>query len=70
MFLGARARGLKTASDWAKDAWETLAKQNQAIIKDGEVLQGAEANLRELDFQAQTLAGRRLEVLRRLKVVD
>ena len=70
MFLGARARGLKTASDWAKDAWETLARQNQAIIKDGEVLQGAEANLRELDFQAQTLAGRRLEVLRRLKVVD
>jgi len=70
MFLGARARGVKVASDWAKDAWDTLARQNQAIIKDGEVLQGAEANLKELDTQAQALAGRRLDVLRRLKVID
>ena len=70
LFLGARARGLKTASDWAKDAWATLAAQNQAIIKDGQVLQGADANLKELDAQAQALAGRRLPVLRRLRVVD
>ncbi len=47
-----------------------LARQNQAIIKDGEVLQGAEANLKELDGQAQALAGRRLDMLRRLQVVD
>ncbi|MEP6968571.1 MAG: class I SAM-dependent methyltransferase, partial [Pseudomonadota bacterium] len=43
MFLGAHARGLKTPEDWAKDAWDTLARQNQSIIKNGEVLQGAEA---------------------------
>ncbi len=70
MFLGARARGLKTASEWAKDAWAVLAGQNQAIIKDGQVLQGPEANLKELDAQAQALAGRKLPVLKRLGVVD
>jgi SAM-dependent methyltransferase len=70
MFLGARARGYKTASEWATDAWQTLSKQGQAIIKDGEILQGPEANLRELDAQAQALAGKRLEILQRLQVVD
>jgi SAM-dependent methyltransferase len=70
MFLGARARGLKSATEWATDAWQTLLKQGQAIIKDGAILQGADANLRELDSQAQSLAGKRLELLQRLQVVE
>jgi hypothetical protein len=70
MFLGARAKGLKKPSDWAADAWNTLAQQNQSIIKDGEVLKTAEANLEELNSQAKDLSGPRLSVLRRLKVVD
>ena len=51
MFLGARAKGQKSPKEWAKGAWEILRKQNQAIIKDGAVLQGAEANLEELNRQ-------------------
>jgi hypothetical protein len=70
MFLGARAKGRKTPKDWAKNAWEVLQKQNQAIIKDGNVLQGAEANLEELDRQAIVLADKRLGLLQRLGVVD
>ena len=70
MFLGARAKGLKSATEWATDAWQTLSKQGQAIIKDGEVLQGAEANLRELDSQVQALSGKRLALLQRLQVAD
>lgn len=69
LFLGARARGLKTAAEWAKDAWATLAAQNQSIIKDGKVLEGADANLKELDSQAQIFAGSKLQALRRLGVV-
>ncbi|MGI9169775.1 MAG: class I SAM-dependent methyltransferase [Caulobacteraceae bacterium] len=69
MFLGARARGLTTPDAWAKDAWEVLSTQNQAIIKDGAVLQGADANLGELKTQAKALADKRLPMLRRLGVV-
>ncbi|HUZ12216.1 MAG TPA: class I SAM-dependent methyltransferase [Caulobacteraceae bacterium] len=69
MFLGARAAGDKTPADWAETAWSTLAKQNQSIIKNGEVLKSAQANLEELRTQAKTLADRRLALLRRLKVV-
>jgi len=68
MFLGARARGLKTPADWAKDAWDILATQNQAIVKEGKVLQGAEANLEELKAQARELADKRLAMLQRLRV--
>ncbi|MDQ2762271.1 MAG: methyltransferase regulatory domain-containing protein [Pseudomonadota bacterium] len=68
MFLGARARGLATPEAWAKDAWAILATQNQAIVKEGKVLQGAQANLEELNSQARELAEKRLPMLQRLEV--
>ena len=70
IFLGARAAGRKKPEDWAKAAWETLSRQNQSIIKNGEVLDTAEANLDELTSQAKALAGDRLALLQRLKVAD
>ncbi len=68
MFLGARAKGLKTPGEWAKNAWETLAKQNQSIIKNGEMLKTPQANLEELTVQAQALNDGRLSLLQRLRV--
>ena len=70
MFLGARAKGQKNPADWVKEAWKTLAQQNQSIIKNGEVLKTAEANIEELSAQAKTLASDRLPLFQRLKVVD
>lgn len=70
MFLGARARGLKTPTEWAKDAWDLMLRQNQLIVKNNEVLRTAESNLEELQAQAKTLADERLSTLRRLKVAD
>lgn len=70
MFLGARARGRKTPADWAKDAWEVLSKQNQLIVKNGEVLRTPEGNLEELTAQAKTLADERLPLLQRLQIAD
>ena len=70
IFLGARAAGRKTPEEWARAAWETLSRQNQSIIKNGEVLATAEANLDELTTQAKALAGGRLALLQRLKVTD
>ena len=70
MFLGARDRGQKSPKDWSKNAWEILQRQNQAIIKDGAVLQGADANLEELNKQAAVMHDKRLAQLQRLGVVD
>ncbi|HLK25842.1 MAG TPA: class I SAM-dependent methyltransferase [Caulobacteraceae bacterium] len=70
LFLAARGRGLKKPEDWAKDAWGTLARQNQSLIKDGHVLATPEENLTELAGQAKWFAERRLTQLRRLEVID
>jgi hypothetical protein len=70
MFLGARAKGARRPADWAKQAWTTLSRQNQAIIKNGEVLKTAEANLEELTAQAEAFAKGPLRLLQRLSVVD
>jgi len=68
MFLAARAKGHAEPAAWAADVWEVLARQNQALIKNGEVLQGAERNLEELRAQATAFADKRLGMLRRLGV--
>ncbi|MFI5268997.1 MAG: class I SAM-dependent methyltransferase, partial [Chloroflexota bacterium] len=52
LFLAALAKGLKKPEDWAKDAWSTLSRQNQSLVKDGQVLATAEENLTELAAQA------------------
>jgi SAM-dependent methyltransferase len=70
MFLAARARGLKTPEAWAKDAWSVLARQDQLLMKDGQVLKTEEENLSELIAQAKALADKRLPLLKRLKVVS
>ncbi len=70
MFLAANARGLLRPGEWAVDAWDTLAKQNQSIIKNGEVLQGADQNLAELREQATLFHDKRLGLLKRLQVAD
>ena len=68
MFIAARSKGLKTAADWAKDAWEVLTRQNQSLIKEGQVLKTAEENLTELTAQAKTFEDKRLPMLKRLGV--
>ena len=69
MFLAAHARGVKKPEDWARDAWSILQKQNQSLIKDGQMLQTEDENLKELNAQAKALADVRLPLLKRLQVV-
>lgn len=68
MFISAKRRGLKKPEEWAKDAWEILTRQNQSLIKDGQVMKTAEENITELTSQAKAFADKRLPVLERLKV--
>ena len=68
MFIAARSKGLKKPEDWAKDAWDVLTRQNQSLIKEGQVLKTAEENLAELTTQAKAFADKRLPALQRLGV--
>jgi hypothetical protein len=70
LFLAARARGLKKPEEWARDAWSILTRQNQSLIKDGQVLATPDENVRELIDQAKAFADRRLAQLKRLEVVS
>lgn len=68
MFLGARSRNAKTPSDWAGAVWQDLEKQNKAVVRNGVVLEGAEANIKDLTAQAKAFSDSRLPQLKRLGV--
>lgn len=68
MFLGARSRDAKTPVDWAKAVWKDLEKQNKAVVRNGLLLEGADANIKELTAQAKTFSDGRLPQLKRLGV--
>ena len=68
LFLLARSQGHKQPADWAQVVWQLLAAQGQRIIKDGQTLDSAEANLAELTAQAQTFADKQLPILKALQI--
>lgn len=68
MFLGARSRNAKAPADWVKAVWQDLEKQNKSVVRNGLVLEGAEANIKELTTQAKAFAESRLPQLIRLGV--
>jgi hypothetical protein len=68
LFLLAIRQGKKQPKEWAQEAWEILAAQNQRLLKDGKAIESAEGNLEELTKQAETFKGNRLIALRELQV--
>lgn len=68
LFLLALNDGAKQPADWAKFAWEILARQDQKLIKEGKQLDSAEDNLAELTEQAARFADDFLPVLKALQI--
>lgn len=66
LFLAAMARN---AEDPVHHAWEVLSGQGQSLIKDGQVLQGMDANVAELRVRLEDFQSRRLPVLKQLGAV-
>ena len=58
----------KKGGDPVAHAWSVLAAQGQALLKDGQPLNGAESNLTELRQRFQAFAEKRLPVLKQLGV--
>jgi SAM-dependent methyltransferase len=60
LFVLARLEGFQDTSQWAQFAWSIFCAQGQKLIRDGQTLDDAESNLRELarlaeHFEAKTL---------------
>lgn len=68
LFLLALSEGKKQPQEWAQFAWDVLNRQGERITKEGNVLQSAEENLKELNEQAASFAEKRLPVLRALQI--
>ena len=68
LFLAARQQGLLLPAEWAASAWATLQLQNQKVIKDDKVLEGADENLAELTASATRFADKQLPLLQALQV--
>lgn len=69
LFLLAISEGQKQPEDWARFAWNILAKQGQRILKGGNALQTPEENIAELTAQAVTFANKQLPILEKLQVI-
>jgi Predicted methyltransferase regulatory domain./Methyltransferase domain. len=69
LFALAYLEGHKDASDWAKFAWDILAKQGQRIVREGKALESHEENLAELNSQAATFKAKLMPVLKALEIV-
>lgn len=52
----------------ARFVWNLLASQSQRLVKDGQTLEAAEANISELERQASEFLEKRLEILKALQI--
>jgi len=69
LFLLAMRQGKEQPADWATFTWQSLASQNQRVLKDSVALETDEENLAELTAQAKAFAEKQLPILRKLQVV-
>jgi hypothetical protein len=69
LFLLSLQQGRKKPEEWAQSAWELLAAQGQRLIKEGQPLQSAEDNLKELTAQATQFALKQVPILKAMAVI-
>ena len=69
LFILAILDGKSTPEEWAAYAWQLLKSQQQVIFKDGNALQGDQANLVELTAQSTEFGNMRVAILRALGVL-
>lgn len=62
--------GLLRQQPAAAFAWQVLSSQKQTLVKDGQPLQSAEDNLKELQAKEAVLGQQRLPLLKQLQVVS
>lgn len=63
LFLGARASGRSTPTDWALYAWEVMNAQHQRLTKDGRTLETPSDMIAELTLRANDFANNDLPIL-------
>ena len=68
LFLLALQQGKKKPEEWAAFVAQILAVQGQKIVKEGQPLETAEAQLAELTTQANEFADKQLPILKALQI--
>ena len=61
--------GKKTAPELAQHVWAIFSAQGQAIVKEGKALEGKDANVAELQSQADSFLTKQLPVLKALEMI-
>lgn len=69
LFILASQQGRETPAAWAEFAWKLMQIQGERLVIDGKPLADADANLAELQKQAEVFAARRIPVLKALQVI-
>ena len=68
LFLLSINQGRKSPADLAQYVWQMIAMQGQTLMKNGQSLDGPEANIAELTSQAEQFLTKRLPVLKSLQI--
>jgi SAM-dependent methyltransferase len=68
LFLLALSQGKNQPREWAQFAWDTLASQNQRLLKEGIAIESADENIHELTQQAEKFQANKLPILKALKI--
>lgn len=70
LFLLARSNGATEVEQLAEYAWSIISSQKQKIVKDGNVLETDELNMKELIERASDFTNKQLPILRALKIAQ
>jgi SAM-dependent methyltransferase len=69
LYVFAYGNGVKAPGEMAALVWKLLAQQNQCLVKDGKAIEGAEANLAELNQQAKDFIDKQMPIYKALGVM-
>jgi hypothetical protein len=64
----ALSQGKNQPREWAQFVWDTLASQNQRLLKEGIAIESADENIHELTQQAEKFQANKLPILKALKI--
>jgi SAM-dependent methyltransferase len=70
LYLLGLQSGIETTADLASYTWNLLNTQGQKVLKEGKALETPEQNIAEIESQISVFKGKRLEILRNLKIAQ
>jgi SAM-dependent methyltransferase len=70
LYLLGLQTGIETPADLASYTWNLLTAQGHKVLKEGKALETPEQNIAEIESQISVFKGKRLEILKNLKIAQ